>query len=211
VLLCSTNKIAIETNIFKLSQVTGEPTISTGEVSGDFPEGSMPVARHIELKPGCRIMTTINDPSKSNANPLFVNGSIGTFIERITDGEGDRLMVMFDNETEPIAVHKFVFENMDYTYDEKSETVKMKVIGRFTQFPVKLAYALTIHKSQGQSFDKIIIDLGARGAFAHGQTYVALSRCRSMEGIILRRPLSMSDFIYDKVVLDFNKKMEALV
>jgi ATP-dependent DNA helicase PIF1 len=209
VLLCATNKIASETNAYKLAQVDSEPILSTGEVSGEFPEGSMPVARHIELKKGCRIMTTINDQDKNF--PQFVNGSIGTFIERITDENGDRLVIQFDNDNEPVAVPKYIFENIDYVYDEDSETVKSKVIGRFVQFPVKLAYALTVHKSQGQSFDKIIIDLGARGAFAHGQTYVALSRCRTAEGIILRRPLNMSDFIYDKVVLDFNKKMEALV
>jgi ATP-dependent exoDNAse (exonuclease V) alpha subunit len=209
VLLCSTNKIANETNAFKLSQVAGDPIISIGDVSGDFPEGFMPAARTIELKPGCRIMTIVNDLSK--VNPKFVNGSIGTFIERITDENGDRLMIRFDSDPETeIEVGKVVFENIDYAYDEATGRVKSKVIGRFCQFPVKLAYALTIHKSQGQSFDKIIIDLGARGAFAHGQTYVALSRCRSMEGIILRRPLDMSDFIYDKVVLDFNKRVEAL-
>jgi ATP-dependent exoDNAse (exonuclease V) alpha subunit len=204
VLLCSTNKIAEQTNIFKLAQVDAEPVISEGQVDGDFPATSMPVANFMELKPGCRIMTVVNDQSKF---PRFVNGSIGTFIERITDESGDRLLVKFDGNEEETVVGKYIFENIDYVYDEEKEKVKSKVVGRFMQFPVKLAYALTVHKSQGQSFDKVIIDLGARGAFAHGQTYVALSRCRSLEGIILRRPLNMSDFIYDKIVLAFNKQI----
>jgi ATP-dependent DNA helicase PIF1 len=208
VLLCSTNKIAKETNAQKLAEVDGELITSVGEVTGDFPDTAMPVDKLIELKPGCRIMTSINDQDKTR--PRFVNGSIGTFIERITDENGDRLIVKFDGDDEEVAVPKFIFENIDYVYDEITEKVKSEVIGKFTQFPVKLAYALTVHKSQGQSFDRIIVDLGARGAFAHGQAYVALSRCRSMEGIILRRPLSMSDFIYDKTVLAFNKKMKEL-
>jgi ATP-dependent DNA helicase PIF1 len=204
VMLCSTNKLAEEENKNKLAHVDAELISSVGEVSGEFPEGSMPVARTIELKAGCRIMTTINDQSRV---PEFVNGSIGTLIERITDQLGDRLVIKFDDKEDPVMVGKYTYENIDYVYDDDAGKIKSKVVGKFSQFPVKLAYALTIHKSQGQSFDKVIIDLGC-GAFAHGQTYVALSRCRTMEGIILRKPLSMSDFIYDKVVMDFNKKIE---
>lgn len=205
VLLCATNKIAEETNAHRLAQVDADPIYSTGEVSGDFPDSAMACAKLMELRPGCRIMTIVNQPSKGK--PAYVNGSIGTFIERVIDETGDRLVIQFDGSEEHIEVGKFIFENVDYVYDPEKDKVKSEVVGRYTQFPIKLAYALTIHKSQGQSFDKIMIDLGHRGAFAHGQTYVALSRCRSIDGIILKRPLSMSDFVYDKVVEQFNKKM----
>lgn len=209
VLLCATNKIADETNAKKLEQVNQTPVFCDGEITGDFPEKYMPVSWHIELKKGCRIMTCMNDRDKHFQK--FVNGSIGTFIERINDENGDRLIVKFDNMEDTVAVPKYTFENIDYAYDETTGSVKSKIIGRFTQFPVKLAYALTVHKSQGQSFDKIIVDLGEKGAFAHGQAYVALSRCRTIEGIILRRPLRRSDFIYDNTVLEFNKRMEEFV
>jgi ATP-dependent DNA helicase PIF1 len=205
VLLCSTNKIASETNRIKLEEVAGEKIILQCDIEGDFPEKLMPVSRHIELKPGCRIMTVMNHQVKMGGIPDYVNGSIGTFIRQ--DEETGNLVVKFDGSEKEIHVGRYIYENTDYEYNEENKKITQQPVGKFIQFPIKLAYALTIHKSQGQTFDKIIIDLGSAGAFAHGQTYVALSRCRTIDGIILRQKLSLSDFIYDKVVTEFNKKI----
>jgi ATP-dependent exoDNAse (exonuclease V) alpha subunit len=117
--------------------------------------------------------------------------------------ENDHLIIELDNG-ELIEVGKYEFESNDYSYDSKEDKISHVKTGSFLQFPVKVAYAITIHKSQGQTFDKVIIDLGDRGAFAHGQVYVALSRCRTIEGIILRRHIKQRDLIYDKNILDFN-------
>jgi ATP-dependent DNA helicase PIF1 len=202
VLLCSTNKIANETNTLKLAEATGKALTLEGKLTGEFPESARPVSLFIELKEGCRVMTTANHQVKMGETPDYVNGSIGTFIRR----DENKIIIKFDGSDLETEVARFQYDNIDYSYDEVKHKIIPKVIGVFIQFPIKLAYALTIHKSQGQSFDKIIVDMGSRGAFAHGQTYVALSRCRSMEGIVLRQRLTLSDFIYDKDVLEFNKK-----
>jgi ATP-dependent DNA helicase PIF1 len=190
IMLCTTNAVAQMVNTMMVQQAPGELVTIQGIVSGDFNHKNCPVELNIELKIGCRVMTVRNA-----ADGTYCNGTIGT-LKEIQD---DFLVITLDNGDE-IEVGKYRFESVEYTYDKSKDNIKAKVNGQFIQFPIKIAYALTIHKSQGQTFDKVIIDLGERGAFAHGQVYVALSRCRTMEGIILRRPIKMKDLIYRQTI-----------
>jgi ATP-dependent exoDNAse (exonuclease V) alpha subunit len=146
----------------------------------------------LKLKPGAQVMMVRNDPSKR-----WVNGSLGVVQKlsqhSITVSLGDSLCTVEPSE----------WEKIEYEYNKIDGRIEPKVTGSFKQYPIKLAWAITIHKSQGKTFDNVIIDLG-HGAFAHGQTYVALSRCRSFEGIRLKNPIRYSDIILDGTVSQFH-------
>lgn len=197
IMLCGTNKVANEVNQIMLDRLEEKEILLDGKLSGDFKLSDCPVPYNLKLKVGCRVMTMRNDTQKR-----YANGSIGTFLQY--DQESNALIVLLDNGS-MVSVSKYVFESTEFVYDKSADRIAHKITGSFEQFPLKVAYAITIHKSQGQTFDKVIIDLGEKGAFAHGQVYVALSRCRTMEGIILRSPLKQKDLIYHKRVLEFNQ------
>ena len=129
----------------------------------------------------------------------WVNGTLAE-IAGVTDD-----LVKIRIEDEVYILEKFTWEKIRYTFDDLTQEIKQEVDGSFTQYPLKLAWAITIHKSQGQTFEKVIIDIG-HGAFSPGQLYVALSRCRSLEGITLDKPLSLSDIIIDENVYSFSDK-----
>lgn len=194
VMLCSTNSIANNINAEMVSRLDGEYIRLEGIKTGNFETKNCSVEPIIELKKGCKIMTMRNGPG-------YYNGSVGVFEEMI---DKDRLRVTMDGRT--LVIERHEFKSIQYTYDESKDSIVVDETGKFVQFPVKVAYAMTIHKSQGCTFDKVIIDFGEKGAFAHGQAYVALSRCTNLEGITLRHPIKKSDFIYSKAVLEFNKK-----
>lgn len=196
IMLCSTNSLANECNSEMIYRLQGTPFRLEGHVHGDFNPKSCPVEPIIDLKFGCRLMTMRNDP-----NNQFFNGTIGTLVDR--DEHSGELIIKLDWGG-VIRVSQFTFESVEYKYDELADKIKHAVTGTFLQYPVKVAYAMTIHKSQGATFEKVIIDLGENGAFAHGQTYVALSRCTSLQGVILRRKLKHADFIYNEKVKEFN-------
>lgn len=141
---------------------------------------------------------------RNNPDPIsnYVNGSTGTLINY--DEHQRKLIVMLDGG-QIVIVEPFVFESIEYKYNKKEDKIQNQPTGTFTQYPIKLAYAMSIHKSQGRTFEKVIIDMGPRGAFAHGQTYVALSRCTSLKGITLIRPITRNDLIYNQHILEFNK------
>lgn len=218
IMLCTTNKRAAEVNGFMIDEIEGESIRLEGQFKDDFPAKDAPVEPMLHLKPGCRVMTMRNS---NDPNNCYYNGSIGTYagtelmdvaIEKRNEPtriENMPVLVITMDDGKDVYVPKYVFENVKFVYDENTDKIKHTVVGTFIQFPIKLAYAMTIHKSQGQTFDKVIIDLG-RGAFEHGQAYVALSRCRSLEGIIMLRPLSTRDLIYKPAVLDFNKERGVL-
>lgn len=192
IMLCATNKTADMINAEMISMIKGEVVELNGLVKGGFDTKNCTVEPVIHLKIGCQIMTMRNGLG-------YYNGSRGTFVGRTISGE---LIIDINGEQIEVPLHEF--KSIKYTYDKDRDTIQALETGKFIQYPVKVAYAMTIHKSQGLTFDKIIIDLGERGAFAHGQVYVALSRCTSMQGITLRNPIQKKDLIYNKSVLQFN-------
>lgn len=226
IMLCSRNDDAAKINTNRLSAHDGTALAIRGTVYGTFPQSQMPVELTLNLKIGCRIMLV------RNSNEYY-NGSMGTIVGYDSDNikidtsqgfpieiEDPLLEVMLDiphipnvneysqhNINNTTFVSLCTFENIDYEYDEAEDKLHRKVIGKFKQFPVKLAYAISIHKSQGQTYDKVNIDFGQYGAFAHGQAYVAISRCKSIDGIRLMRPMKPKDVIVSKRVDEFiNKK-----
>ncbi len=165
----------------------------TGTVTGDFPENSLPTDIELSLKEGAQVVFIKNSPDK-----LWVNGSIGT-IETLT---ADRIEVKLENgDIHVIEPEKW--SNIRYTYNPETKKIDETELGSFTQYPIKLAWALTIHKSQGLTFNNVVIDIG-RGAFTGGQIYVALSRCRSLEGLTLRSTVAERDIFINPAVVRFS-------
>ena len=166
-----------------------------GKVEGDFPDNSLPTALRLSLKEGAQVIFIRNDKEGR-----WYNGTIGK-VTRLRDGE---VYVTLEDGNE-LEVLPEIWENMQYTYNEKEKKVEEKVLGTFMQIPIKPAWALTVHKSQGLTFNHVVIDF-VGGAFTGGQTYVALSRCTSMEGITLLKPLSERDIIVNMAVVDFSRQ-----
>jgi len=169
------------------------------EVQGEFPEYSYPTDQELELKVGSQVMFVKNDIS---AEKRFYNGKIG----KITSINDDTIEVQCPGDYLPIDVEKAEWSNAKYTLNETTQEIEEEVIGTFTQFPLKLAWAITIHKSQGLTFEKAIID--ARASFAHGQVYVALSRCKTLEGLVLSSPIADFSVKNDTTVIQFSDDVE---
>lgn len=182
-------------NTTRLAQLSTKARTYKAGVRGEFPKTSFPTDQELTLKKGAQVVFIRNDSERR-----WVNGTLGT----ITLMDDDRVEVTLDSG-ELVEVEAEVWENIRYTYNEQEHTIAEEVLGTFTQLPIKLAWAMTIHKSQGSTFSNVVIDLG-RGAFTGGQTYVALSRCTSLEGIILTRPLQMSDVFVNPAVKQFAQR-----
>jgi ATP-dependent DNA helicase PIF1 len=195
--LCSVNAIADQINNSNLRELNTTEFNYQADLSGDFKLRLFPTQQFLTLKEGAQVMLLRNDPQKR-----FVNGSIASVIYLNEETVKLRLLGG-DHDGEEIDLDKIEWEMLKYEYNEKSEKkLETKVIGTFKQYPLKMAWAITIHKSQGKTFDRVIIDLG-RGAFEYGQSYVALSRCRTLSGIVLKRPLKYTDVIVDERIVDF--------
>ena len=166
-----------------------------GIIDRDFPESSLPTAKNLVLKVGAQVIFIRNDKEGR-----WYNGTIG----KVTRLEDARVFVTLENGEE-MAVFPEIWENMQYTYNEKEKKVEEKVLGTFMQIPIKPAWALTVHKSQGLTFNHVVLDF-VGGAFTGGQTYVALSRCVSLDGITLLKPLSERDIIVSMAVVDFSRQ-----
>jgi ATP-dependent exoDNAse (exonuclease V) alpha subunit len=196
--LCSTNSIADGLNYKKLRENQEREFLYPANISGQFKPSIFPTDQILKLKKGAQVMFVKNDPQRR-----FVNGTIG----KISSLEVDEIKVVLKNEQkneyEEIVLEKMEWEVIRYTKNsDQLNRITSETIGIFVQFPIKLAWAITIHKSQGKTFERVIIDLG-RGAFEYGQTYVALSRCKTLNGIILKKPIQPRDIIMDPKVLEY--------
>ncbi|MSR88665.1 MAG: AAA family ATPase [Candidatus Margulisbacteria bacterium] len=196
VLLTTTNQKAEVFNRKKLETLDGETFSKQAKLSKEFESKYAPAELEVQFKIGAQVMFLNNDSSFR-----WVNGSIGTICAIDQDSEVAVIEVELKTGTH-VYVTTHTWELYKYKFDTEKKTVAQEKIGEFTQYPLKLAWAMTIHKSQGKTFDKVMIDLSA-GAFASGQTYVALSRCRSLEGLVLTYPLKGSHIFVDERVKEF--------
>lgn len=174
----------------------------TADIEGDFPETSYPADFKLTLKPGAQVMFIKNDPQHR-----FYNGMIGEVIGVRTDEDGGKITVRSKDSGEEFDLEKMEWTNAKYTLNEKTKEIEETVEGKFMQYPLRLAWAITIHKSQGLTFEHAIID--ASHSFTHGQTYVALSRCKTLEGMVLSQPLSRGAIISSQTVDAFTSQLAA--
>ena len=189
--LTTHNSIASNYNESELQKLPGHAYTYQAEISGTFPEYSYPTAETLVLKEGAQVMFVKNDPSGEHR---YYNGRIG----RVVEASDRQLSVYCEGDDEAIEVEPLEWENTRYTLNEKTREIESEVQGTFKQLPLRLAWAITIHKSQGLTFDRAIID--ANMSFAPGQVYVALSRCRTLEGLVLATPLDARAIINDERV-----------
>ncbi len=198
IILTTHNYKADKINSNNLDKLKTDSHFFNAFVEGDFPENAYPNDKRLELKVGAQVMFNKND---SSFEKRYYNGKIGT----ITSIYNDRVIVKCENDEE-IEVKREVWEHVTYDIDSESKAIKERVKGSFSQIPLRLAWAITIHKSQGLTFEKAIID--AELSFAHGQTYVALSRCKTLEGIVLKSPVKTDSIITDNRVTGFNENVK---
>jgi len=190
--LTTTNKRVDQINLDKLHQLDTSLCQFKAQVEGEFEKNIFPTEKTLSLKLGAQVMFLNNDSAKR-----WVNGSIG----HITAIEMDEITVHLSTG-ESVLVNPHTWKHQIYSYNEETQKISQKTLGKFTQYPMKLAWAITIHKSQGKTFDNVVLDL-QWGAFSPGQTYVALSRCRSLEGLVLVKAIRQRDIIIDPAIQDF--------
>lgn len=176
-------------NETELEKLDSKPYTFVAAVTGTFPEESYPTADSLTLKKGAQVMFIKNDPERR-----FINGTLG----EVKSIDKNSIAVRLAESGMVIDVEPMEWQNIRYQFDEESKEIASKQIGRFKQYPLKAAWAITVHKSQGLTFDKAIIDVHA--AFSPGQAYVALSRCRTLDGLVLSSPVSASVFMRDNAV-----------
>ncbi|MFA8449222.1 MAG: helix-turn-helix domain-containing protein [Bacteroidales bacterium] len=196
IILTTHNQTARNINMGQLNEIGTPSFYFNAEIEDNFPDYNYPTDEKLELKKDAQVMFIRND---SSPEKRYYNGKIGKIIE-ISE---NKLKVQCPTDDKPIDVEHEIWENIKYEIDDTTNEIKEKILGSFKQFPLRHAWAITIHKSQGLTFDKAIIDV--KSAFAHGQTYVALSRCRNLEGLYLSAPISQHNIISNLSIIAFNK------
>ena len=208
--LCTTNREAHAVNSAARAQIDSPPVTFQAQIRGKFNEADYPTEAELVLKKGCRVMVLKNAHKPKGSGFFYVNGDCGTVVDIKEDHEASRVRVLFDNGTDAWVScaewknTKYVMETDRFT---GKKIIRQDEIGCFTQIPLRLAYATTIHKSQGMSLDYVDVKLG-NGCFAHGQLYTALSRARSLAGLHLERKISVDDLILDDRIVDFYKSID---
>lgn len=202
ILLCTHNHQADSVNKRRLEALDSPMKTLDAEVDGNFPESSAPTDIHLQLKVGAQVMFVKNDTSGARR---YYNGKIGTITDFATNEDGKLHVVVEDDSHELIYVGREQWENVKYELDSKDGQVKQRIDGTFTQYPLRTAWAITIHKAQGLTFDRVVID--AAQAFTYGQVYVALSRCRTLEGLTLVTPISSRCAFDCDDILQFNNSL----
>jgi len=200
--LATTNGTVTRINATELARLPGKVLTARAEINGEFGGRAYPADDALELKVGARVMFLRNDTNYDGSGPRWVNGSVGTVLHI-------KSTVWVDIDGEHHEVKPAVWEKFRYTYSPLTKALRKDVVAEFHQFPLRLAWAVTIHKSQGKTYDRAIVDLGQR-SFAPGQTYVALSRISSLEGLYMTRPLRPSDIIVDENVVRFMSRVTAI-
>lgn len=197
--LTTHNNRAQKMNNVELQQLGSQSCFYAAEIKGTFNEHAFPTQVNLELKVGAQVMFIKND---SSPEKRYFNGKIGKIISL----DAQQVTVQCPEDKEPIVTTPEIWESVKYTIDQQSKEIAEDFVGSFAQIPLRLAWAITIHKSQGLTFDKAIID--AEASFAHGQTYVALSRCRTLEGMVLKSRITASSIISDQVVDSYIKQVQ---
>ena len=200
IILSTTNAQVNQTNATKLDELKSETTIFEGEVTGTFPKDSkgtfvLPTEQNLHLKIGAQVMILKND---SGGIKRYFNGKIG----KISSLEDNKIFVKFPDE-DPIQIEKTSWNNIQYIWNKEKRKIEETTIGTFTQYPLRLAWAITVHKSQGLTFERVYADLGS--AFEDGQVYVALSRCTSMSGLVLKSQIPRNKISTNNKVIEFAK------
>ena len=209
VYLCTTNRTADALNQLYLSKLKGEVHVFRAVVRGKFPEGDQPTPETLPLKVGARVMTLTNKRTP-DGEIEYVNGEIGV-VENMDDGENAEVHVRLDRGP-TVLIQRTKWSKYVYDFEVDANTgrpiVRQREVGTFVQIPLKLAYASTIHKSQGLTLDSVEVKLG-NGCFASGQLYTALSRCRCIKNLRIDRPICPADAVLDQAVIDFYREIES--
>jgi hypothetical protein len=195
--LVTTNQMADQINHHHLERLPGKAQLYTGELRGTFGERQLPTHERLRLRPQARVMLLNND-----TEGRWINGDLGLLETLPGTDHPEQAMRMRLDRGERVDVLRHKWEVIRFRYNPERDCIESEVIGSFTQYPLRLAWAVTIHKAQGKTFDEVVVDFG-RGTFAPGQAYVALSRCTSMAGLVLRRPLEPRHVLTDARITAF--------
>jgi len=200
--LATRNDTVTRINALELGRLKGKAKTAKAELSGDFAGRGFPADESLDLKVGARVMFLRNDTGNGEGGQRWVNGTVGT-VTKISS------TVFVEVDGEEHEVQPAIWEKFKYTYSPTTKQLRKDIVAEFTQFPLRLAWAVTIHKSQGKTYDRAIVDLGS-GVFSAGQTYVALSRITALDGLYLTRPLRPSDIRVDPDVQRFMSRATAV-